>query len=153
MMSMELYNLNPLGERILRIELSQLIQEQYRLSKKTAMTDYLIHENLPDHFDLNKNSSTSCSSTSVSPPPPPSTSPVSKNSSTFVDHRLSNFVKLRKLKRSHSTTTRKAVHNFTSIKKNQYRSFAHYNHRNLRRINFNNRANQKINCKRTRTVY
>ncbi|CAH8499546.1 unnamed protein product, partial [Schistosoma intercalatum] len=131
-------------ERILRIELSQLIQDYCRFSMKTAVTDCVVCEDSSSRFDLYKNSS-SCSSTSTSPPPPPPSTPISKKSSTSsVHHRLSNFVKLRKLKRSFSTTTRKPVHNFASNKRNQYRSFAHYNNHNLRRINFANRINQKI---------
>ncbi|CAI2726499.1 unnamed protein product [Schistosoma spindalis] len=141
-------------ERILRIELSQLIQDYCRFSMKTV-TDCVVREDSSSRFDLYKNPSSSCSSTSTSPPPPPpSTSPISKKSTTSsVHHRLSNFIKLRKLKRSFSTNTRKLVHNFASNKMNQYRSFAHYNNHNLRRINLANRINQKINCKRTRTVF
>lgn len=117
------------------------------------MTDCVVREDSSSRFDLYKNSS-SCSSASTSPPPPPPSTPISKKSSTSsVHHRLSNFVKLRKLKRSFSTTTRKPVHNFASNKRNQYRSYAHYNNHNLRRINFANRTNQKISCKRTRTVF
>ncbi|CAH8510284.1 unnamed protein product [Schistosoma margrebowiei] len=139
-------------ERILRIELSQLIQDYCRFSMKTV-TDCVVREDSSIRFDLYKNSS-SCSSTSTSPPLPPPSTPISKKSSTSsVHHQLSNFVKLRKLKRSFSITTRKPVHNFASNKRNQYRSFAHYNNHNLRRINFANRINKKISCKRTRTVF
>ncbi|CAH8524780.1 unnamed protein product [Schistosoma rodhaini] len=140
-------------ERILRIELSQLIQDYCGFSMKTV-ADCVVREDSSSRFDLYKNLSSLCSSTSTSPLLPPSTSPVSKKSTaSFVHHRLSNFMKLRKLKRSFSTTSRKPVHNFASNKMNQYRSFAHYNNYNLRRLNFANRINQKISCKRTQTVF
>lgn len=119
-----------------------------------SVADCVVREDSSSRFDLYKNLSSLCSSTSTSPLLPPSTSPVSKKSTaSFVHHRLSNFMKLRKLKRSFSTTTRKPVHNFASNKMNQYRSFAHYNNYNLRRLNFANRINQKISCKRTQPVF
>ncbi|KAK4469403.1 hypothetical protein MN116_006959 [Schistosoma mekongi] len=131
-------------ERILRIELSQLIQQQCKFSM--LRTD---PKDSTKYLDPNKNCSLPCSPTSPSPRLPPLlTTSVDKSSATSIHHRSSNMMKLRKLKRSYGTL-RKPIQNFVlANKRNQYRSRVHYHHH----INYANRVSQKVGCKRLRAT-
>ncbi|TNN11692.1 Egg protein, partial [Schistosoma japonicum] len=115
-----------------------------------AVTNCLDSEDSTKYFDYNKNCSLSCYPTSPSPPRLPSllTTSVEKNPTTSIHHRSSNLMKLRKLKRSYSTS-RKPIQNFVLAKKrNQCRSRAHYHHR----TNYADRVSQEVGGKRLRTT-
>ncbi|TNN10343.1 Transcriptional adapter 2-beta, partial [Schistosoma japonicum] len=84
-------------ERVLRIEISQLMQQQCEFSvMRTAVTNCLDSEDSTKYFDYNKNCSLSCYPTSPSPPRLPSllTTSVEKNPTTSIHHRSSNLMKL-----------------------------------------------------------